>query len=483
MSKKTVWAYGKPCGLALVMAGALMVASCAEDGFDDESFVPGGGVKNTQLETPSADSIKVTPSTDGAKQTISWPVVYGAGTYHAVLTNLDTDEVLVDTIIDGLSFAAAREDETNYKVTLIAMGNTDLGNTDGETVTKLYNTFAPSYAAIPSGTDLNEYFAANPIPEDSLGVEMIYDLEGGGAYTVSDFLDFGDQTVTLRSTQKNNKPDVTYTAATSVIGGNGGVQLKYLDIDATATEKGILCTSGTISDSIAANKLGNYYDLQNSYAINTCNISNLRGYIYNDNSQGYLTRYLTIYNSVIQTATEKMGSATTAPILIDCKGFIEYLTINKTTLYNTSETNATYAIRYQGRPKDLLSKDATMVQSVTIQSSTFYNIAKGTNFANYRQSGQETNRFVVTDFIEVDCGRKGQFVRRLVGGQMNAKDSRTFGNNTYWYEGEASEESSYDTSGTILTTDPGFADAAGGDFTVSGADQIAYQTGDPRWLK
>jgi len=483
MIKKQSRTYRKFERLATVVVGAFVLASCAEDGFDEESFVSGGGVTNTKLTTPSADSITVEASTDGSKQIISWPLVYGAGSYHAVLTNTDNGEVLADTVIDGIEFAASREDETNYSVSLQVLGNTSLNNSNGEEVTKTYNTFAPSYTTIPSGADLNTYFAENPIPDDSLGKEMIFDLEGGGNYTVSDFLDFGDQTVTLRSTQKNNKPTVTYTAASSTIGSNGGLVLKYLAIDAAGTENGLMRTSATISDSLTAGKLGNYYDLENIYAINTCDVTNLRGYIYDDNSQSYLTRYFTIYNSVIQTATEKMGSASSAPTLINCKGFIEYLTINMSTIYNTSSTNASYFVRYQGRPKDITSYDATAVQSITITNSTLYNLAKGTNFANYRQSGQATNVFVVTDLIEVDCGKKGQFVRRLVGGQANASDSRTFSNNTYWYEGAASDESGYDKTGTILTTDPGFADAANGDFTVSGADQIANQTGDPRWLK
>jgi hypothetical protein len=40
----------------------------------------------------------------------------------------------------------------------------------------------------------------------------------------------------------------------------------------------------------------------------------------------------------------------------------------------------------------------------------------------------------------------------------------------------------YDNSGTTIEEDPQFADWANGDFSISGATQVARQTGDPRWL-
>ena len=57
-----------------------------------------------------------------------------------------------------------------------------------------------------------------------------------------------------------------------------------------------------------------------------------------------------------------------------------------------------------------------------------------------------------------------------------------YGDNTYWHDGadNSKNESSYD-NGYILTTDPAFVNAAQGDFTPQGAEQIQKQTGDPRW--
>ena len=102
---------------SLLALGALafMFVSCAQDGFDDESF--DGGVYNTQLETPTAEDISVKSSDDGTRLIISWPLVYGAGGYHAVLTNLTTEEVVKDrNIILNLIDSIEIMDKDNIRI-------------------------------------------------------------------------------------------------------------------------------------------------------------------------------------------------------------------------------------------------------------------------------------------------------------------------------------------------------------------------------
>ena len=65
--------------LSLLCAGVSMLWSCAEDGYDDETFR--STVTNSTLTSPAADGIVITPSADGKTQTISWKVVDGAGGY------------------------------------------------------------------------------------------------------------------------------------------------------------------------------------------------------------------------------------------------------------------------------------------------------------------------------------------------------------------------------------------------------------------
>ena len=212
--------------LPVVAIGALLLSSCAKDGFDEESF--DSGVYNTQLETPSADKIEITASVDGSQQTISWPVVYGAGGYHAVLTNVDAGEIVKDTVLDGCSFATARVADTNYEVSLAVLGNEDKNNAGGEVVIKTFNTFAVALATIPSGTDLNAYFQENGIGEAE--GDAVYDLEPGGSYTLSGVLDLGAQSVLLRSMGSN----ATITCADGACFKLGnGFKLQNVNVDNT----------------------------------------------------------------------------------------------------------------------------------------------------------------------------------------------------------------------------------------------------------
>ncbi|MDE6556964.1 MAG: DUF4957 domain-containing protein, partial [Duncaniella sp.] len=83
----------------------------------------------------------------------------------------------------------------------------------------------------------------------------------------------------------------------------------------------------------------------------------------------------------------------------------------------------------------------------------------------------------------VDCGK--DIIRRMAGGRFGGNAPLTFAYNTYFENGEnlAESEAGYDKSGTILTTNPDFADAAAGDFTIGASTQQAeFQTGAPKWL-
>ena len=63
MKKYHFFTCSKICTLALTGASALFLASCAKDGFDEETF--DGGVSNTQVAAVSVDAITITPSADG----------------------------------------------------------------------------------------------------------------------------------------------------------------------------------------------------------------------------------------------------------------------------------------------------------------------------------------------------------------------------------------------------------------------------------
>ena len=97
--------------------------------------------------------------------------------------------------------------------------------------------------------------------------------------------------------------------------------------------------------------------------------------------------------------------------------------------------------------------------------------------------GRNTSNYDITNNIFVDCG-SGQVPRRITG-RISDAAVNNFAYNTYWFDGAPETEgfstNSYDKSGNALQSDPAFVDAANGNFTPTGAEQVARKTGDPRW--
>ena len=177
-----------------------LTVSCADHYDGNESWSP--QVKNATLTSPEADKISITSSADGSSMTIAWPVVYGAGGYAVALYNVndpDNPVLLKTDTIDGCSLRTDREEDTNYSLNIRTLGNPKYNNSEAKESTEYkFNTFLPTYAEIPDGSDLKEWFEANPIPEDSTS-HLCYDLTPGGSYTLSGKIDFGGHQVTLRS--------------------------------------------------------------------------------------------------------------------------------------------------------------------------------------------------------------------------------------------------------------------------------------------
>ena len=75
MSKNHLLAMMKTC---LLFSAGVLLTSCAQDGFDDESF--NGAYSGFQMTAPDASSVVVKASSDKLSQTITWDAVSGAGT-------------------------------------------------------------------------------------------------------------------------------------------------------------------------------------------------------------------------------------------------------------------------------------------------------------------------------------------------------------------------------------------------------------------
>ena len=491
-SRSLAWLAGS--GLLLVGA-MLLTTSCAKDGYDDDERYT-SSVTGSTLVSPEASSIKVTPSADGKSQTITWNVVKGAGGYYFSFYDLgDVNSPIVkDSLIDGCSVTVKREEDVNYRMDIRTAGNSKLNNTEAsETTQYLFSTFTATYAKIPAGADLTEWFKANPCPADSIGKNLNYDLEGGAQYTVSGIVNFDANAVTLRSTSKTNHAKIKYTTEESTITFTADFNAKYLDFDCSgmAANKGVFAFSKETTVA-AANTLdadtykwtGPFFD---KVVIASCNFDNVNGYFFWDNQVKTGVKTMLIDNCLVRLTPPASNSG--GVIWTNKAGHINDFTVSESTFYEPDGWETDYKYFYQAggvSAHEIYNSEAT-TNSVNYKNSTFYHIAwNNGQWGNYnRMQGRAWSYWVMTDCIFYDCSTSGSVPRRFLHGQAYASspENKTFNNNTYMKaDGTFQDPQSYDQSGTIIEEDPQFADPASGNFTISGPTQVARKTGDPRWL-
>ena len=493
MKKNHFFTYSKICTLALAGAGALFFTSCAKDGFDDETF--DSGVSNTQVATISADEITITPSADGKSQTITWPVVMGAGGYRVSLVDLGNIEepIINDSIVDGCSVTGKREEDVNYKLTVLPLGNVKKSTTDASEAASLqFSTFTPTYKTIPAGSNLNEWFAANPFPEETKEENLNFDLEAGGEYTLSSTLDFNTQPVTLRSNSKSNHATINFTGEASVT-FVAPFNLKYVDVDCSAqeissTNHGIFAFSKDPSAAKKGTEIDPKYKwanplIEKPVTFLNCNFKSVKSYFFWDNQQAVCAMTMLIDNCVVHLAPEKAFSG--GVFWTNKGGQVNELYITNSTFFELDDCVGDYKYFYQAgmvSGEEIYADKTIATNTVSYTNSTFYHVTwNGGQWGNYnRMGGRACSHWIMTDCIFFDCSPSG-VARRFLHGKTG-QDAK-FNNNTYMnVDGTFQDPGNYDVSGTDIKEDPQFADPDDGDFTISGATQVARKTGDPRWL-
>ena len=492
-------------GGVLLGAVALLMTACAADGYDDDERYT-SNVTGSSLTSPKVESIKVSPSADGKSQTITWDVVKGAEGYLFSFYDMgNPDEPIVkDSLIDGCTVTVKREEDMNYRIDLRTAGNAKLNNAEApETTQYTFSTFTATYKTIPAGSDLNEWFAANPLPADSIGVNLNYDLEAGGQYTLSGTLDFNVNAVTLRSTSKVNHATINFTGE-ATINFAAPFNMKYVDVDCTAqeissTNHGIFAFSKDPSAAPIGTEIDAKYKwekpmIEKPVTFVNSNFKNVRSYFFWDHQQTVCIMTMLIDNCVVQLAPEKdfAGGVFWTNKGSDNNGsHINELYITNSTFYELPDCEHDYKYFYQAgmkRGEDIYADKNVATNTVSYTNSTFYHVTwNGGQWGNYNgMGGRSYAIWVMTDCIFVDCSPSG-VPRRFLHGKKN-QSHVTFNNNTYmkadgtFHDIQSDGSHEYDLSGTVIEEDPQFANPAIGDFHISGATQIARKTGDPRWL-
>ena len=474
------------CGIALLGVGALMLSSCADDGYnDDERW--SSSVKNTTLESPSAEDITVTASADGKSQTITWPVVNGAGGYLVSFYDPSAeDSIVADSIVDGCQIIVSREEDMNYVFSIKTLGNEANNNKGAEAPTEYaFTTFMPATAVLPNGTDIYEWSQTPEIqtllttPTEET---LIFDLEAGGEYALSNIVDFGHNKVILRTASKSDWATITYANGASIRFG-GGFILRYMNINGEATTDPILGLSDNPNEAILGQN--SHYIINDPVTIQNCYIYNVQRQLLHDNKVKYCIALFTIDNTEVKFTTDGGMSSGSYILIYDGGGFINNFTATNSTFWNAPNKDgelheSRYFVRYNNSGR--CDRAGFTYNMINFQNCTFYNIAKSGQMANHGGfDGRATSFYNIQNNIFVDCG--GNQVARRIVGRSHAQAEITFHNNTYWYNGAAETgNTSYDT-GYQMQSDPAFENAEAGDFTPTGAEQVSAKTGDPRWFE
>ena len=235
----------------------------------------------------------------------------------------------------------------------------------------------------------------------------------------------------------------------------------------------------TASPLLEANGKGAY--VVDNVTIKDVTVKGIQSFVYYDNKKKYVVMDFTIDNSVLELATT---SAIDAAVNFNAGGAINF-TIQNSTVYQTGASNVNYFTKYNNSVvPDNGIEGYTACNFWTYKNNTFYKVASN-QWHNGGRIAQKASTMTVDveNNIWVDCA-DGQILRRMFA----QKSFSTFVSgsvvnaNTFLKDGSPVDQGNYG-NGSDLTSDPGFADAAGGDFTLAfTSEQWAQKTGDPRWL-
>ena len=509
MKKNHLLATMKTC---LLLSVGVFFVSCAQDGFDKETFT--GTYPGFQMTTPDASTVTVKASSDKQSQTITWEAVDGAGTYTVNVYQGDTPDECTNVItkdrITKVNYVTVpRIDKTYYSITIKVNDNIPEGNTAPEGVTEFqWNTYTIDLGVIPAG-DITAFFKENPIPTSYRGSDITYTLEAGGQYAISDTVDVDGFIFNLVCEDENNPAKVSFKlseegskpkAAFSVGGGFG---LKFIDFDCTNLDGPfILMSKHPVEEAVPVTAWDidyNFYLMSEPISVISCNIDNLSSFFLTDasfkvkvkekevNGTWFLTTVL-VDDCVVHLTTPVDNTNYAYFYTNNGGGFIKDMTVRNSTFYNTTDFGFKYFVRYGGfgitQAQENFGWEAT---TLSYENSTFYNVCQNDGqWGNYNGlAGKTTSYWSMTNCIFWNCSTNGSVPRRFLHGKDYASnpENKTFLNNTYMKaDGTFQDPQTYDTSGTNIEEDPHFANPANGDFHISGSKQATLGTGDPRWL-
>jgi len=333
--------------------------------------------------------------------------------------------------------------QLNVTTKEIAVPAGDVTITGSSAITVSYIAFTPDapedITISPASGDISTALAE--ASEGKIPQNITINLTEGGAYTVSESI------VASRGI---------------VINGNGAT------IDASSLTKPFIAMNST--PTIKSVESGQYV-ITDPILIDGVTIKGMTKTLFADNGKSYAYENFTINNSVFEFSTQSnivLNMASSMAINFN---------ITNSTFYSKSAGTANFIALSGKRPWQITGYEKE-TGKLTVANCTFYNLAKAKQFLNTNTLKGQRYLYEFNSNIFVDSSNK-----KIYGNMTNnTKQLSTDGNNTYMYEGGFFNETSYN-GDEGLTTNPGFQDAANGDFTLDKtSDQYANATGDPRWI-
>ena len=455
-----------------IVALLFLLSSCIDGYKDDWTF--SSGVENVTLESP--DTVMFAKNAEGTILTVSWPVVYGALNYEFSfydVTDVNNPMPIIEKeLVDGCYKLCNIEEDSNYKVTIRAIGDPKLNNKDAASAIEMsFSTMIPAIV-IPNGADLFAWFNENGMVVSA--EEAAYELEAGGNYTITGEVRF-DSLFTLRG-NKANYPTLTYDVEGRIVIGKNGFKIKFIDVNCDALQ------AGTTGASFLT--LGDAGEIKNPILIQSCNIKGLNRHLIHDGGRQCIVSSLIIKDCIV-------ASNSTAIIIGLSASHANALSFTNSTFYGLV-ASSTYFIQYRNN-----ARGATT--GVNFTNCTLYNISTTGQMANYSGFNNSTCTLTLNRNIFANCGDRA-VVRRLSAGNNNIKKELAY--NCYWYDAnndgivdyadnEEMGHNNGDKSGTGFYENPFFTENISDPDPVnvnfkpgSSALQILLnRCGDPRWLQ
>ena len=280
--------------------------------------------------------------------------------------------------------------------------------------------------------------------------------------------------------------------ANVTINGNGAT------VDASALTTPFIQMSAT--PCADANDKGGYEI--DGVTIKDVTITGLPYQLFYANKQNYLLKQLLVENSVIGI------NGTNKKTIFDFNGGgnVLDLTVNKSTLWAnpTNGQNGGFFSSQSGKNVTDLSSATDLRTTLTITSSTLYNITNGKTVNTLRNNNQAYQYVVVKDNVIADCGKKNEFLVGLMGGRIDASKVANWtvsGNVINWGGADvlAAEATKSGLTDIGIAGAVTFADVANGDFngtfTAAPVEEPVEESasrrdaekatllncGDPRW--